>query len=59
MCFGFVEQADHLRQVTLQQMSGFLTIHQAARGLVALGEYFERIRTLSSYWASRSIESAL
>ncbi|KAF2284116.1 hypothetical protein GH714_019201 [Hevea brasiliensis] len=33
----FVQQADHLRQITLQQMSIILTTRQAARGLLALG----------------------
>ncbi|KAM7257964.1 hypothetical protein ACFE04_013705 [Oxalis oulophora] len=35
-------RADHLRQGTLQQMS-YLTTPQAARGLLALGEYFQRL----------------
>ncbi|KAM7279498.1 hypothetical protein ACFE04_006632 [Oxalis oulophora] len=35
--------ADHLRQGTLQQMSRILTTPQAARGLLALGQYFQRL----------------
>ncbi|KAM7270183.1 hypothetical protein ACFE04_029397 [Oxalis oulophora] len=35
--------ADHLRQGTLQQMSCILTTRQATRGLLALGEYFQRL----------------
>ncbi|XP_011021894.1 PREDICTED: transcription factor TGA1-like [Populus euphratica] len=54
----FVEQADHLRQETLRQMSRILTAHQAARGLLALGEYFQRLRALSSLWATRPCEPA-
>ncbi|KAL3527816.1 hypothetical protein ACH5RR_012472 [Cinchona calisaya] len=54
----FVKQADHLRQAALQQMSGILTIRQSARGLLALGEYLERLRTLSSFWLSRHNEPA-
>ncbi|GAA0166309.1 DNA-binding transcription factor [Lithospermum erythrorhizon] len=54
----FVNQADHLRQETLQQMSRILTTRQAARGLLALGEYFERLRALSSQWSSSPCESA-
>lgn len=54
----FVNQADHLRQVTLQQMSRILTIRQAARALLVLGEYFERLRKLSSDWANRPREPA-
>ncbi|KAK6150463.1 hypothetical protein DH2020_015395 [Rehmannia glutinosa] len=54
----FVVQADHLRQETLQQISRILTPRQAARGLLALGDYMQRLRTLSSYWSSRSREQA-
>uniref|UniRef100_A0A7C9F0Q8 DOG1 domain-containing protein n=1 Tax=Opuntia streptacantha TaxID=393608 RepID=A0A7C9F0Q8_OPUST len=50
---GFVNQADHLRELTLQLVSQLLTPHQAARGLLALGEYFHRLRALSSLWAAR------
>ncbi|XP_033137044.1 transcription factor TGA3 isoform X1 [Brassica rapa] len=53
---GFVNQADHLRKQTLQQMSKILTTRQAARGLLALGEYFHRLRALSSLWAARPRE---
>lgn len=53
---SFVSQADHLRQETLQQMSRILTTRQAARGLLALGEYFLRLRALSSLWANRPRE---
>lgn len=52
----FALQADHLRQETLQQMSRILTTRQAARGLLALGEYFLRLRALSSLWANRPRE---
>lgn len=52
----FVNQADHLRQETLLQMSCILTAHQSAQGLLALGEYFKRLRALSSRWASRLSE---
>ncbi|KAF7816926.1 transcription factor TGA7-like [Senna tora] len=50
---GFVNQADHLRQQTLQHMSRILTTQQAAQGLLAMGEYFHRLRALSSLWAAR------
>lgn len=50
---GFLNQADHLRQQTLTQISRVLTVHQTARGLLALGEYFQRLQALSSYWAAR------
>ncbi|KAG2303577.1 hypothetical protein Bca4012_062317 [Brassica carinata] len=53
---GFVNQADHLRKQTLQQMGKILTTRQAARGLLALGEYFHRLRALSSLWAARPRE---
>ncbi|XP_076932534.1 transcription factor TGA7-like [Bidens hawaiensis] len=50
---NFLNQADHLRHRTLQQMSRILTVRQASRGLLALGEYFQRLRVLNSLWASR------
>uniref|UniRef100_M1A7C2 Mas-binding factor MBF3 n=1 Tax=Solanum tuberosum TaxID=4113 RepID=M1A7C2_SOLTU len=56
--FPFWKQADHLRQETLQQMSRILNTHQAAQGLLALGEYFEQLRVLSSHWATRLHEPA-
>jgi transcription factor TGA len=52
-------QADHLRQETLQNMRKILTTRQAARGLLALGDYFQRLRALSTLWAARPRESAL
>lgn len=54
----YVKQADHLRQETLEQMSRILTIRQAARCLLALGEYFQRLRALSSLWSNRPREPA-
>lgn len=39
-------------------MSRILTTHQAARGLLALGEYYHRLRALSSLWAARPREPA-
>ncbi|KAH9604424.1 hypothetical protein KSS87_022195 [Heliosperma pusillum] len=36
-----------------------LTTQQAASGLVALGEYFQRLRTLSSCWSSLPLDSRL
>ncbi|XP_022751039.1 transcription factor TGA1-like [Durio zibethinus] len=55
---SFVNQADHLQQETLNQMSRILTTRQAARGLLALGEYFQRLRALSTLWATRPREPA-
>ncbi|XP_027368959.1 transcription factor TGA7-like [Abrus precatorius] len=55
---GFVNQADHLRQQTLLHMSRILTIGQAAQGLLAMGEYFHRLRALSSLWTARSCDPA-
>ena len=51
-------QADHLRKETLQQMYQLLTVRQAARGLLALGEYFQRLRALSNLWANRPREQS-
>ncbi|XP_047178065.1 transcription factor TGA7-like [Vigna umbellata] len=53
---GFVNQADHLRQQTLLYMSRILTPGQTAQGLVAMGEYFHRLRTLSSLWSAHSCD---
>ena len=53
-----LEQADHLRKETLQQMYQLLTVRQAARGLLALGEYFQRLRALSNLWANRPREQS-
>lgn len=53
---SFVNQADHLRQQTLQQMYKILTTRQAASGLLALGDYFQRLRALSSLWVARPRE---
>ncbi|XP_022152495.1 transcription factor TGA7-like isoform X2 [Momordica charantia] len=55
-CYNFLEQADHLRQETLKRMSHILTTKQAAQGLLALGEYFHRLRVLSSLWSARPRE---
>ncbi|KAJ3677331.1 hypothetical protein LUZ60_003055 [Juncus effusus] len=55
---NFIKQGDLLRQQALQQMRKILTVHQAARGLVVLGDYFERLRALSSLWAARPREPA-
>jgi transcription factor TGA len=49
-------QADHLRHQTLLFMSRILTIGQAAQGLLAMGEYFQRLRALSSLWNARSCD---
>ncbi|CAH8320441.1 unnamed protein product [Eruca vesicaria subsp. sativa] len=54
---SFVNQADHLRHETLQQMHRILTTRQAARGLLALGEYFQRLRALSSSWETTHRET--
>ncbi|CAL9075773.1 unnamed protein product, partial [Musa textilis] len=50
---GFVRQADNLRQETLHQLRRILASRQAARCFVAIGEYYTRLRALSSLWASR------
>ncbi|RCV32119.1 hypothetical protein SETIT_6G232500v2 [Setaria italica] len=53
---GFVIQADNLRQQALHQMHRILTVRQAARCFLAIGEYHNRLRALSSLWASRPRE---
>ncbi|XP_040993260.1 transcription factor TGA9-like isoform X2 [Juglans microcarpa x Juglans regia] len=56
---GFVRQADNLRQQTLHQLRHVLTIRQAARCFLVIGEYYGRLRALSSLWASRPRESLM
>ncbi|KAL7603309.1 transcription factor TGA1 isoform X1 [Lactuca sativa] len=53
-----VIQADFVRHETLQQTLRYLTTRQAAQGLISLGEYFQRLRDLSSAWAMRLCEPA-
>ncbi|ONK57429.1 uncharacterized protein A4U43_C09F430 [Asparagus officinalis] len=56
---GFLRQADNLRQQTLHQLHRILTIRQAARCFLAIGEYYSRLRALSSLWASRPRENMI
>ncbi|KAJ6797581.1 transcription factor HBP-1b(c38)-like [Iris pallida] len=53
---NFLRQADNLRQQTLQQMHRILTTRQAARALLAVHDYFSRLRALSSLWLARPRE---
>ncbi|OWM69005.1 hypothetical protein CDL15_Pgr025192 [Punica granatum] len=53
---GFVRQADNLRQQTLHQLRRILTVRQAARCFLVIGEYYGRLRALSSLWGSRPRE---
>ncbi|GAB4827766.1 Transcription factor tgal1, variant 2 [Ancistrocladus abbreviatus] len=53
---GFIRQADNLRQQTLQQMQRILTTRQSARALLAIHDYFSRLRALSSLWLARPRE---
>ncbi|GMI70995.1 TGACG (TGA) motif-binding protein 10 [Hibiscus trionum] len=50
---GFVRQVDNLRHQVILQLHQILTIHQAARCLLAMAEYFHRLRALSSLWLAR------
>ncbi|GMJ10699.1 TGACG (TGA) motif-binding protein 9 [Hibiscus trionum] len=56
---GFVRQADNLRQQTLHQLSRILTVRQAARCFLMIGEYYGHLRALSSLWVSRPRESMM
>ncbi|KAK4748965.1 hypothetical protein SAY87_015551 [Trapa incisa] len=53
---GFIRQADNLRQQTLQQMHRILTTRQSARALLAIHDYFSKLRALSSLWLARPRE---
>lgn len=55
---NFLRQADNLRQQTLQQMHRILTTRQSARALLAISDYFSRLRALSSLWLARPRESS-
>ncbi|KAK8970311.1 TGACG-sequence-specific DNA-binding protein TGA-2.1 [Platanthera guangdongensis] len=55
---GFVRQADNLRQQTLHQLRRILTIRQTAKCFLALGEFYCRLRALSSLWTSRPRENS-
>ncbi|KAK7259484.1 hypothetical protein RIF29_25092 [Crotalaria pallida] len=50
---GFVRQADNLRHQTIHRLHQILTTRQAARCLLAIAEYFHRLRALSSLWLAR------
>ncbi|XP_078443762.1 bZIP transcription factor TGA10-like isoform X2 [Wolffia australiana] len=50
---GLVRQADELRRQTLHRLNQMLSTRQAARCFLALGEYFHRLRALSSLWQAR------
>nr|GFB45722.1 transcription factor TGA4-like [Tanacetum cinerariifolium] len=52
---NFLNQADHLRQQVLTQMYRILTPRQAAKGLIALGEYFQRLCALNSLCCLRRL----
>ncbi|XP_045806708.1 transcription factor TGA9-like isoform X2 [Trifolium pratense] len=56
---GFLRQADNLRQQTLHQLCRLLTLRQAARSFLVIGEYYGRLRALSSLWASRPRETMM
>ncbi|CAN4118596.1 unnamed protein product [Withania somnifera] len=49
----FLRQADHLRQQTIHRLHQMLTARQAARCFLAIGDYFHRLRALSSLWLAR------
>ncbi|TVU19908.1 hypothetical protein EJB05_36090 [Eragrostis curvula] len=50
---NFLQEADNLRLQTLQQMQCILTTRQSARALLAISDYFSRLRALSSLWIAR------
>ncbi|CAL9750146.1 unnamed protein product [Musa acuminata subsp. burmannicoides] len=56
---GLVRQADKLRQQSLHQLRSLFTTIQAAKCFLAIGEYYARLRALSSLWASRPRESLI
>ncbi|CAH9099745.1 unnamed protein product [Cuscuta epithymum] len=55
--YRLVDQGDHFRKIMLDKICSLLTTRQATQALVAMGEYLERLRNLSSLWAE-SLHSA-
>ncbi|WVZ99032.1 hypothetical protein U9M48_044389 [Paspalum notatum var. saurae] len=53
---NFLQEANNLRFQTLQQMQRILTTRQSARALLAISDYFSRLRALSSLWIARPRE---
>ncbi|XP_042464543.1 transcription factor TGA2.1-like isoform X6 [Zingiber officinale] len=56
---GFIRQADNLRQQTLHQLRCNLTMRQATQCFLSIGEYYARLRALSSLWISRPRENLI
>ncbi|XP_047315923.1 transcription factor TGA1-like isoform X2 [Impatiens glandulifera] len=52
----FVNQADHIRQETLNQITRILSTPQIAQALLGLGEYCQRLRALSALWTTQARE---
>ncbi|TMW89671.1 hypothetical protein EJD97_016832 [Solanum chilense] len=50
---AFLRQADNLRHQTIHRLHQILTTRQAARCFIAIGDYFHRLRALSSLWLAR------
>lgn len=50
----FVNQADHIRQETLNQIARILSTPQVAQALLGLGEYCQRLRALSALWTTHA-----
>ncbi|KAK6778917.1 hypothetical protein RDI58_025635 [Solanum bulbocastanum] len=50
---AFLRQADNLRHQTIHRLHQILTTRQAARCFIAIGDYFHRLRALSSLWQAR------
>ncbi|KAM0861545.1 hypothetical protein ACQ4PT_045821 [Festuca glaucescens] len=48
-----LRQADDLRLRILQEVQRILTTRQCARALLAISDYFSRLRSLSSLWIAR------
>ncbi|KAJ6765636.1 TRANSCRIPTION FACTOR TGA9 [Salix purpurea] len=51
--------ADNLRQQTLHQLRRILTVRQVARSFLVIGEYYGRLRALSTLWSSRPRETMM
>lgn len=53
VCYVMMMQADALRLQTLHRLPQVLTARQAARCFLAVADYSQRLRALSSLWLAR------
>ncbi|XP_051142394.1 transcription factor TGA2.3-like [Andrographis paniculata] len=50
---ALLTQADTVRQQSLEQVQGILTVRQSAQSFLVMAEYFHRLRALTGLWLAR------